>query len=527
MARSRTISGLRMTRRGLLAGTGAAAALVGLSAFPGAVFAEDAPVAGGILKVAFSADPAGFDPSMGPSGMSHVVIEQVYSTLMSVDPDAVPYADLATGYEVSDDGLTYTFKLRDGVKFHNGDPLTAEDVKFTFDRLSAKDSAYSYKSQIETIKSVDVVDPLTVKFTLTVPTGPFLTYMAFPGSSIVPKKLVESGHDLNAQPIGSGPFKFVSYQPRSMVKFEKNADFYEARKPYFDGMEFHLIADVTALTNAVISGTVDFTNEVPPKDWSTVSTSPGIVGQTLEGSRYYWLLMNNTVKPMDNAKVRQAIAYAINREAITAATFFGQAKPLLGGVIPEWNWAYAGITAFNPQGDVAKAKQLLAEAGVPDGFKTSMTMASSFPAMVAMAPILQANLAAIGITAEIKTMEIPRYWDEVWAPSAFDITTMYWVSPLADPDDFVYNNYATGTGINVQKSSSAAMDKLLKDAKSAKTVDERKALYKQQQELALEEMPIAPLVNAFLLIAHTDKLKNYKPMRTGFLKTLKDSWLAG
>ena len=526
MAGSKTISGLSLTRRSLLASTGAAAALAGWSSFPGALFAEDAPVAGGILKVAFSADPAGFDPAMGPSGMSHVVIEQVYSTLMSVDPDAVPYADLATGYEVSDDGLSYTFKLRDGVKFHNGDPLTAEDVKFTFDRLGAKDSAYSYKSQIETVKSVDVVDPLTVKFTLTVPTGPFLTYMAFPGSSIVPKKLVESGHDLNAQPIGSGPFKFVSYQPRSMIKFEKNADFYEAGKPYFDGMEFHLIADVTALTNAVISGAVDFTNEVPPKDWSTVSTSPGIVGQTLEGSRYYWLLMNNTVAPMDNPRVRQAIAYAINREAITAATFFGQAEPLLGGVIPEWNWAYAGITAFNPQGDVAKAKALLAAAGVPDGFKTSMTMASSFPAMVSMAPILQANLAAIGITAEIKTMEIPRFWDEVWAPSAFDITTMYWVSPLADPDDFVYNNYATGTGINVQKSSSAAMDKLLKDAKSAKTTDERKALYKQQQELALEEMPIAPLVNAFLLIAHTDKLKNYKPMRTGFLKTLKDSWLA-
>lgn len=527
MAGARTISGMTLTRRGLLAGTAALASMAGLSLLPSPLLAQESPVQGGILKVAFSADPAGFDPALGPSGMSHVVIEQVYSTLMSVDTDAVPYPDLAESYEVSEDGLTYTFKLRDGVTFHNGDALTAEDVKFTFDRLRAEDSGYSYKSQIETIQSVDVIDPLTVKFTLSVATGPFLTYMAFPGSSIVPKALLESGHDLNAQPIGSGPFKFVSYQPRSMVKFEKNADFYEAGKPHFDGMEFHLIADVTALTNAVISGTVHFTNEVPPKDWATVSSSAGIVGQTLEGSRYYWLLMNNTVAPMDNPKVRQAIAHAINRDAITAATFFGQAKPLLGGVIPEWNWAYPGITAFNSQGDVEKAKALLAEAGVPDGFTTSMTMASSFPAMVAMAPILQANLAAIGITAEIKTMEIPRYWDEVWAPSAFDITTMYWVSPLADPDDFVYNNYASGTGINVQKSSSEAMDKLLKDAKSATSVDERKALYKAQQELALEEMPIVPLVNAYLLIAHTEKLKNYKPMRTGFLKTLKDAWLEG
>lgn len=522
MKRRVTMSGMDVTRRGLML---TSAAAIGLSVVPRGAFAQDTPVAGGVLKVAFSADPAGFDPAMGPSGMSHVVIEQVYSTLMSVDPDAVPYPDLAESYEVSDDGLTYTFRLRPGVTFHNGDELTAEDVKFTFDRLRAPDSGYSYASQIETIDEVNVIDPLTVEFRLSVPTGPFLTYMAFPGSSIVPKNLVEGGHDLNAQPVGSGPFKFVSYQPRSMVRFEKNEAFYEEGKPYFDGLEFHLIPDVTALTNAVVAGTVHFTNEVPPKDWSMVSTSPGIVGQTLEGSRYYWLLMNNETPPMDNPKVRQAIAHVINREAIVAGTFFGQATPMLGGVIPEWNWGYAGLEVFAPGGDVEKAKALLAEAGHPDGFSTSMTMASSFPAMVSMAPILQANLASIGIRAEIKTMEIPRYWDEVWGPSDFDITTMYWVSPLADPDDFVYNNYATGTGINVQKSSSEAMDAVLRAAKSATTLEERKQLYQQQQELSLEEMPIVPLVNAWLLIAHTDKLKNYKPMRTGFLKTLKDSWL--
>jgi peptide/nickel transport system substrate-binding protein len=524
MGNNGAISDLAVTRRRLLGGT---AALAGMALLPLPALAQETPVDGGVLKVAFSADPAGFDPALGPSGMSHVVIEQIYSTLMSLDPDAVPYPDLAESYEVSEDGLTYTFKLRDGVKFHDGSPLTAEDVKFTFDRLRAPDSGYSYKSQVETIASVDVVDPFTVKFTLTAPTGPFLTYMAFPGSSIVPKALVESGHDLNSKPIGSGPFKFVSYQPRSMVKFEKNPDFYEAGKPHFDGMEFHLIPDVTALTNAVTSGTVHFTNEVPPKDWAMVSTTPGIVGQTLEGSRYYWLLMNNTVKPLDDPKVRQAIAHVINREAIVAGTFFGQATPLLGGVIPQWNWAYADLKVFDPKGNVEKAKELLAEAGYPDGFETSMTMASSFPAMLAMAPIIQANLASIGIKAQIKTMEIPRYWDEVWGPSNFDLTTMYWVSPLADPDDFVASNYATGTGINVQKSSSEAMDKILLEAKSATTTEARKEAYKRQQELSLEEMPIAPLVNAWLLIAHTDKLKNYKPMRTGFLKTLKDAWLEG
>lgn len=517
------------TRRRLL-GTGSALALaLGADIVPlpgttgGARAAE--PRRGGTLVAGFSADPAGFDPVRGPSGMSHVVIEQVYSTLMALDPDAKPYPELAESYEAAPDGLGYTFTLRQGVTFHNGDPLTAEDVKFSFDRLRAKDSGYSYGSQVETIADIEVVDPHTVRFRLTKPTGPFLVYMAFPGSSIVPKRLVESGHDLNAQPVGSGPFRFVGYQPRTAIKFERNPSYFEQGKPYFDAMEYRIISDVTALTNAVMSGQVNFSNEIPAKDWSKVRGNPGLAAQTLEGSRYYWLLPNNSKAPLDNPKVRQAVAVAINRKAIAQGAFFGQATPILGGVVPEWNWGYAGLEFFKPEGDPARAKALLAEAGHPEGFEISMTIASSFPPMMAMAPIVQANLQAVGIKAKIGTMEIPRYWDEVWATSNFDITTMYWLSPLADPDDFVGNNYKCGMSINVQKYCSPAMDAILDRAKAAPTQEERKALYKEMQQLSLDEMGQVPLVNGWLLIAHTRKLTNYKPMRTGFLKTLKDAWL--
>lgn len=521
--------GFAPTRRRFLKGSTAVVALAAAGGvLPGLgsrAFAQD-PVQGGSLSCAFSADPAGFDPQRGPSGMSHVVIEQVYSTLMALDPDANPYPELAESYEVSEDGLTYTFKLRDGIRFHNGDPLTAEDVKFSFDRLRAPDSGYSYGSQVETIASVDVVDPLTVTFTLTKRTGPFLVYMAFPGSSIVPKALVESGHDLNAQPVGSGPFKFVGYEPRSAIRFERNPDYFEAGKPYLDTLEYRIIPDTTALTDAVMSGEVGFSNEIPPKDWSMVQSNPDLTAEAVEGSRFYWLLPNNSVAPMDNPKVRQAIGLAIDRSAIVAGTFFGQATPILGGVIPQWNWGYADLAFFKAGADVEGAKALLAEAGVPDGFETSLTLASSFPAMIAMGPIIQANLAAVGIRATIDTMEIPRYWDEVWGPSNFNMTTMYWVSPLADPDDFVTNNYACGMAINVQKSCSEAMDAALEAGKTAPTQEERVAAYRAQQELSLQEMGIVPLVNAWILIAYTNRLQGFRPLRTGFLKTLKDSWLA-
>jgi peptide/nickel transport system substrate-binding protein len=489
------------------------------------VLAQTTPRQGGVLKAAFSADPAGFDPVRGPSGMSHVVIEQIYSTLMNLDTDAKPYPDLAESYEVSKDGLQYTFPLRKGITFHNGDELLAEDVKFSFDRLRAKDSGYSYGAQVETIANVEAVDKYTVRFTLSKRTGPFLIYMAFPGSSIVPKKLVESGHDLNAKPVGSGPFKFIGYEPRSAIRFERNPNYHEKGKPYFDAMEYRIISDITALSSAVMSGDVNFSNEIPPKDWAQIKSNPDLEGVTLEGSRYNWLLCNTTKPPLDNPKVRQAIAQAINRDALVKGAFFGLATPILGGVIPEWNWGYADVKYFKPQGDPEKAKALLAEAGHANGFETSMTIASSFPAQMAMAPIIQANLAAVGIKAKIGTMEIPRFWDEVWSTSNFNITTMYWLSPLADPDDFVTNNYKCGMAINVQKYCSKKMDELLEAAKTAETDQKRKELYKKVTELSLEEMGQVPLVNGWLLIAHTNKLQNYKPMRTGFLKTLKDAWL--
>jgi peptide/nickel transport system substrate-binding protein len=490
--------------------------------------AAGAPNRGGVLKAAFSADPAGFDPVRGPSGMSHVVIEQVYSTLMALDPDAKPYPELAQSYKVTNGGLTYTFNLRKGVKFHDGDELTAEDVKFSFDRLRAPKSGYSYGAQVETIKSVDAVDRYTVRFQLSKVTGPFLIYMAFPGSSIVPKKLVGSGHDLNAKPVGTGPFKFVSYEPRSAIKFQRNPDYFEKGKPYFDAMEYRIISDVTALTDALLSGVVNFSNEIPPKDFAKVKASPGLTAVTLEGSRYNWLLLNNTKKPFDNPKVRQAVSLALDRQALVDGAFFGLATPILGGVIPQWNWGYADIKFAPSKGDPAKAKALLAEAGYANGVSgvdIGMTLPSSFPNIMAMGPIVQANLAKVGIQAKLGTMEIPRYWDEVWSTSNFGITMMYWLSPLADPDDFVTNNYHCGMAINVQKYCSKEMDALLEQAKSAPTVEARKDLYRKMQELSMQDMPIVPLVNGWLLIGHTSKLQNFRPMRTGFLKTLKDAWL--
>ena len=166
--------------------------------------------------------------------MSHVVIEQVYSTLMALDPDANPYPELGESFESLPMASTYKFKLHPGIKFHNGDELTAEDVKFSFDRLRAKDSDYSYGAQVESIASVDVIDPLTVELQAEQAHRPVPHLYGLSRQLDRSEEARRVGHDLNAKPVGSGPFKFVSYEPRSAIKFERNPDYFQAGKPYFD-----------------------------------------------------------------------------------------------------------------------------------------------------------------------------------------------------------------------------------------------------------------------------------------------------
>ena len=232
-----------MRKAGLGLAMAAAGAMVALGG-SGSAAAEEGKH-GGTLVAAFSADPGGFDPARGPSGMSHVVIEQVYSTLLNLDENAKPYAGIAESWSVAEDGLSWTFTLRPGLMFHNGEALTAEDVVYSFERILDPDSGYAYRSQIETIDEVTAVDELNVRFDLNRVTGPFEIYMAFPGSSIVPKDLVESGWDLNAQPVGSGPFKFISYTPRDSIVFERNDDYYEEGRPVLrrHGLSRHLRSD--------------------------------------------------------------------------------------------------------------------------------------------------------------------------------------------------------------------------------------------------------------------------------------------
>lgn len=484
------------------------------------------PKRGGTLRVAYSGAPQGFDPALASIGFSHLAIEQIYATLTGLDKEANPIPELAQRWEISGDGRQITFFLHKGVKFHNGDELTSEDVKFTFDRLRDPKTGYAYASQVAMIESVSAVDPHTVRFNLTTPTGPFLTFMAFPGSGIVPRKEVLARGNLSTNPIGAGAFKFVDYKPGTLLRLARHNNYFVSGRPYVDAFEMHIIVDETARTDALFGGLVDFSTEVPAKDWSRVKSDSKLVGISFLGSHWHFVCVNCTRPPFTDPRVRQAIGYAVDRKALIEACYFGEAVPILGGTVPPWSWGHApDLQPFKERADIAKAKQLLSAAGLPNGFKTTFVNAPDIPTLNVQTPLLQQQMKAVGIELQIVSIENPRWQDVMVGTHDFDMANIFWLSPLADPDDFTYLNFRSKQPTNIDVYSSARMDDMLDQARNTADQAKRKALYRDIQALSLEDAPLAATVNTNVLMASTAKVHGFVPLRTGFVKTLKDAWI--
>jgi peptide/nickel transport system substrate-binding protein len=501
-----------------------AAALLGLAAFG----VPPANAASGTLRVGFVDGPQGMDPALAVVGASHQAIDLIYSGLTKLDSDANPTPDLATSWTINDAGTVYTFKLRPGVKFHDNTPLTADDVVYTFKRLRDPKTGYSYATQVESITDVKALDPTTVEFDLSKPTGPLLTFLAFPGNYIVPKHIAEAGASLTNTPIGTGPFKFVSYSPNQELMLQANPDYHVAGIPKVEKLDITFIANDTERANALLGGNLDFATRIGAKDYDQIVGTDGFAGSEQVGGRWFWIMTQDTVEPISNPLVRKAISYAIDRKAMADTLFFGHAKPILGGPIPDWSWAYdSSSDRIPPAGDIAKAKALLAEAGYPNGIKISMILGSTWQTLADQGPLIKDMLGRAGIDVTLSSMENPRYLDVVWSGGKYQISNMFWLSPLADPDDFMYLNYRCGSGMNAQKYCNPALDAVLQDARYTGDRAARKALYTKATLITLDDMPLIPTVTATMLDAYTTNVVGWKPIRTGMYRGLSEVSLKG
>ena len=406
-----------------------------------AMMLAGAAVAKSDITVALQLEPPHLDPTSAAAGaIDSVLYSNVFEGLTRFGPDGSVNPGLAESWDISEDGLTYTFHLHGGVTFHDGTTMDAEDVKFSLDRARAEDSANAQKALFGAIADVEVVDPTTVKVTLSEPNGNFLFNMAWGDAVIVAPESIEN---IKTAPVGTGAFKFTNWVQGDNITLDRNADYW-GTPAKLDHVTFKFISDPTAAFAAMMAEDVDvFAGFPAPENLPQFEADPRfqvIVGNT-EGETI--LAINNKLPPLDNVKVREAIAHAINRQEIIDGAMFGLGTPIGTHFAPH-HPAYEDLTdlsAYDPE----LSKKLLAEAGLAEGFKTTLKLPPPSYARRG-GEIVAAQLRAVGIETEISNLEWAQWLEQVFKGKDFGLTIVSHTEPFdigiyARPDYyFQYDN---------------------------------------------------------------------------------------
>ena len=471
---------------------------------------------GGSITVTYKDDVATLDPAIGYDWQNWSMIKSLFDGMMDYVPGTTTLRPgLAESYALSEDGLTYTFRLRPGVKFHNGREMTADDVKYSLDRVTNPathspgagffGSIAGYDAAGDAgLSGVKVIDPLTVEITLSRPDATFLHVMALNFASVVPKEAVEAaGDDFGKQPVGTGAYKLAEWTLGQRLVFEKNADYWRAGVPYLDSVVFEVGQEPVVALLRLQNGEVDVPGDgIPPAKFQEVMADPAQAERVVVGGQLHtgYITLNVTTPPFDKVEVRKAVNMAINKDRIVQI-INGRAVPAtqpLPPSMPGYTAGYAGYAY-----DVEGAKALLAEAGVADGFETDLYVMNTDP-NPRIAQAIQQDLAAIGIKANIQSLAQANVIEAGGAGTAPMIWSggMAWIADFPDPSNF-YGPIlgcagAVEGGWNWSKFCDAALDAKATEADSmadpAKVAD-RMALWSDVYMGVMEQAPWVPVFN--------------------------------
>jgi ABC-type dipeptide transport system, periplasmic component len=497
-----------------------------LALTPLSVNAQDTPSQGGDIVVTYKDDITTLDPAIGYDWVNWSMIKSLYSRLVDYEPgtaNIVP--SLAESFEVAPDGLTYTFKLRKGVKFSNGREVIASDVKYSIERAinpKTQGPGAGFFGAIvgfddlmggstETLSGIETPDDGTVIFKLIRPDATFLHVLAINFASIVPKEAVEAaGGDFGKKPVGSGPFILKDWTIGQKLEFEKNPDYFVEGVPHVDRVTIEVGQEPLVALLRLQKGEVDIAGDgIPPAKFLEIKNSADGAQMIVDGEQLHtgYITLNAKVKPLDDVKVRQAINMAINKERITRI-LNGRATPAtqpLPPLMPGHDKSFSGYAY-----DVEKAKALLAEAGYPYGFETILFSTNTDP-QPRIAQAIQQDLAAIGIKAEVRALAqgnvIAAGGTEGEAPMIWS-GGMAWIADFPDPSNF-YGPIlgcagAVQGGWNWSWYCNEDLDKRAVEADSisdpAKTA-ERQALWSKIYTDIMADAPWVPVINERRVVA--------------------------
>jgi peptide/nickel transport system substrate-binding protein len=401
------------------------------------------PTAGGTLTVAISADPPGWDPTASTSQeIPRVVYGNVFEGLVRFARDGAIVPALATEWTVSDDGLTWTFALREGVRFHDGSELTTHDVLAKFERARDPESGHVNQQYYAAVDEVTAPDASTITFRLSRPSRSLLYNLARPDSIIYP---AGSAASQGRQPIGTGPFRFVRYVEGSEVRLERFEDYWHPELPYLESVTFRIIGDPNTRLAALQAGDIDLIGAaVPPEQVQVIEAAPGLTTRTGTATTEITVALNNARPPFDDLRVRQAITHAIDKEAIVQGAFFGQGTVIGTHMTPAEPY-YVDLTDTYPY-DPERARALLAEAGYESGLSFGFELPEPYPFERRTGEVIAQQLREVGITVDLSVVEWGTWIQRIFLAADYDMTIIGHSEPrdinvYANPDYyFRYDN---------------------------------------------------------------------------------------
>jgi len=508
------------------AGIGLGLRASGLASLAGWAGAAEAQGDGGTLRWALTPEPPSLVTAFNSAQMVQQISAKMMDGLVAYDKKLDPQPSLATSWNVSDDGRAVTFKLRDGVKWHDGTPFTSADVKYTFEEILRKHHPRG-RATFANLESVETPDKLTAVFKLSKPSAYMMAALSASESPILPKHLYEKGDPTTspqlAAPVGTGPFKFAEWQRGKFIRLVRNPDYWVKGEPHFDALIVRFIPDAGARAVALETGELDLSggDPVPLADLKRLDALPSLdvttEGYSMFGAMYY-LEFNTRDPQFKDVRVRQAIAHAIDRDFVAKNTWFGYATAATGPISAKQPKFYTDNVpryAFNTK----RAEELLDQAGFPrkaDGvrFKISHDPANGSEEYRRFGEYFRQAMKVIGIDVELRLSDAATYQRRIWTDNAYQ-TTSYGIFTMPDPTiglQRVYWSKNIKKGVPYSNGSgytSADMDALLEAGQTERDPAKRRDIWHKMQALAMTDLPIIPIINRSHTSVYNKRLAHF------------------
>ena len=454
------------------------------------------PVPGGSVVYGMTQDLASLDPHVDTDAGTRDVVFNLYEGLVKPTSDGGFIPAVASDYIISDDAKTYTFTLRDGITFHDGTPVTIEDVKYSIDRyaeIQGESSAFS-----SLVDSVEVQDDKTLVVNLKESYSEFLPMMTI---AIIP----QSNEDPAGNPIGTGPFKYVSYTPGQNLELEKYDGYWQEGVPSLDSVEFKFIADVDTAFVELQAGTIDILKYLTSAQAETLGDDYNIVQGSM--NLVHAMYLNSAYEPLSKTEVRQALCYAVDRDAINNFIFGGKSHIIGSHMIPAMSKYYEPEAETVYSYDPEKAKELLADAGYADGFDLEITVPSSYSQHVDSAQIIADELSQVGINVTLNQVEWSTWLQDVYKGGNFQATVIGFDGTLA-PSDWL-KKYVTDDAKNFMHYSNTEYDDVFNTAYTTVDDDVKVENYKKAQMILAEDAAAVYIEDPANLVAVSKKFGGY------------------